>query len=282
MDVPWGNLVAIHISKSRGGTEPEIQSSIELAEIAILLKELGLPYRIGRDWRNTTKELPAPTYKPLRDPRIWAPRTGRIAELGVMPEGYQGPAMWDPNYSNDPDDDEDDDGDGLKIFGVTDIILYLLEKYDTAQRLSFSPGSEYHYLALFSFVSTLMSTKVVLLADPYLNREVPLRNDPDALGHFETAVDDLTHCLEAILTGQQKMQQMIPGGAVGDGPWLIGNKMTFVDLLFGPCLYFVGCWMQHKSNETYPCCSLWLWNILRREGVLPAIKEATLPPPLEP
>ncbi|KAI3324227.1 hypothetical protein HD806DRAFT_543621 [Xylariaceae sp. AK1471] len=226
------------------GAGPVIESAIGSAEVAIVLNELRIPYYADKDWGSIMGEVPEPT---------------------IVPRTYHRPSIWDPNTP----------GITIIMSGAADIVLYLTTKYDTEHRISFENDSEYERERYI--LSHMMYTKMDLLSNPYLVPEKRLKNDPDAVRNFETAVGELAYGLEEILGAQQRKYEDVRG----DGPWLVSDRMTYVDLLFGPSLHFVCCWMENGLGELYPRCNEWLTRIIAREGVLPTIQEFTIPQPLE-
>ncbi|KAK9369378.1 glutathione S-transferase Ure2-like protein [Lipomyces kononenkoae] len=130
--------------------------------------------------------------------------------LAVNPNGRI-PAIHDPNT-------------GLTLWESGAIIEYLLEKYDTTYKLSFPPGSIESYHAkqwLFFQVSG---------QGPYYGQaswfnKFHDEKVPSAIERYVKEVSRVTGVLEGHLA-QQKVQ------ADGDGPWLVGNKYSYVDLAF--------------------------------------------------
>ncbi|KAE8383066.1 glutathione S-transferase [Aspergillus bertholletiae] len=198
-------------------------------KVLILLNELSLPYTID----------PIP-FSEVKSP----------AFLAVNPNGRV-PALHDPNT-------------GLTIWESGAIIEYLVDRYDTARRISFEPGTPDFYLAK-QWLHFQMSGQ-----GPYYGQmswfiKFHTEKVPSAIERYVKEVNRVTSVLEGWLE-----KQAVGSGAEGsDGPWLVGGKMSYVDLAFVPWQrlppLFVGA--EDFDPEKFPFVKAWLGRMLEREGV---------------
>ncbi|PSR88679.1 glutathione S-transferase [Coniella lustricola] len=160
-------------------------------KIIMILEELGVPYKIHDIGFDKIKE---PEY------------------LKVNPNGRI-PAIQDPNRND------------IVIWESGAIIEYVLEVYDTENKISFARGSEEYFHAkqwLFYQVSG---------QGPYYGQGVWFlkyhpEKVPSATARYHKEVARVHGVLEGHLAKQK--------GNSSDGPWMVGNKFSFVDLAFYP------------------------------------------------
>jgi glutathione S-transferase len=205
-------------------------------KVIILLKELGVPYEV--------------------DP-IMIPDAKKPEYMAVNPNGRL-PAIQDPNTD-------------LTLWESGAIIQYLVERYDTKHQLSFPTGSTESHLAkqwLF-FQATGQG--------PYYGQLVwfskyHAEKLPSAIERYIKEVNRVTGVLEGHLAEQKKKQ----GSGAGDGPWLVGNKLSYADLAFVPWQMGVGVTLQadQYSVDKYPHVKEWLGNMMKRENVKKAMEVA--------
>ncbi|KAF3763436.1 glutathione S-transferase [Cryphonectria parasitica EP155] len=197
-------------------------------KVAIVLEELGIPYETENIPFSEVKKLPYVAINP----------NGRV------------PAIEDPNS-------------GLTLWESGAIIEYLIEKYDTDNKLSFPRGSKEDYLArqwLYFQVSG---------QGPYYGQAVWFNKFhqeklPSAVERYVNEIGRVTHVLEGYLAAQKAK-----GGS--DGPWLVGNKLSFADLAFIPWQnYTLTGFIEGFDATKYPVVKEWLEKML----ALPSVQAA--------
>ena len=130
--------------------------------------------------------------------------------LAINPNGRL-PSIYDPNTD-------------LTLWESGAIVEYLIERYDTTHKLSFAPGTADAYHAkqwLFFQVSG---------QGPYYGQASWFEmfhpeKLPSALERYLNEVHRITGVLEKHLASVQI-------DADSDGPWLVGNKMSYADIAF--------------------------------------------------
>ena len=168
--------------------------------------------------------------------------------LAINPNGRI-PSIHDPNT-------------GLTLWETGAIIEYLMERYDTEHRLSFAPGTPDSYHAkqwLYFQVSG---------QGPYYGQAVWFKKYhpeqlPSAVERYVKEINRVTGVLDKYLA-QQKEEH---GGS--DGPWLVGNKMSFADLAFVPWQGVLGRLFEKDEydDEKYPHVKEWIGKMMSREKV---------------
>ncbi|KAH6843246.1 glutathione S-transferase [Chaetomium sp. MPI-CAGE-AT-0009] len=200
-------------------------------KVTMILEELNLPYtHIPIDF----KDVKSPEYTAINP-------NGRL------------PAIRDPNNSD------------LILWESGAIIEYLMERYDTDRRLSFAPGTSEAYLTkqwLFFQASG---------QGPYFGQATWFKmyhheKVPSAFERYAGEVKRVSAVLESYLGGVKQKQEADGGG---DGPWLVGGKLTFADISF--VMWY--CWMEWSLDEEefnlgdYPVVKEWLYKMKARESV---------------
>ncbi|KUI60582.1 Glutathione S-transferase 1 [Cytospora mali] len=199
-------------------------------KVAMVLEELGLPHDII----------------PIDFPDLKKPDY-----LAINPNGRM-PAIYDPNTD-------------LTLWESGAIIEYLVERYDTAHKISFQPGTAEAAHAkqwLFFQVSG---------QGPYYGQAVWFKkyhpeNLPSAFDRYAKEIARVTGVLEGHL-GRQKEAGV--GGA--DGPWLVGGKFSYADLAFlswqDMVVLFAG--KEVYNADEFPLVSDWIARLRAR----PALKK---------
>lgn len=191
-------------------------------KITMLLEELNLPY----------EHIPI-DFKDVKQPEY----------LAINPNGRL-PAIRDPNNG------------GLILWESGAIAEYLVERYDTARKLSFAPGTPeaYHTKQWLYFQASGQG--------PYFGQASWFKvyhpeKVPSAFERYRNEVRRVSGVLEAYLGSRRS--EAAPGEG-GGGPWLVGGKMTFADIAFIPWF----CWMEWVLDEEefkleeYPTVMDWL------------------------
>ena len=202
-------------------------------KIAVLLKELNLPHEIINI---PFSDIKKPDY------------------LSINPNGRI-PAIEDPNT-------------GLTLWESGAIIEYLIERYDTAQKLSFPAGSNESYLAkqwLYFQVSG---------QGPYYGQYAWFKKYhpeqvPSAVERYAKEINRVTGVLEGHL---RKQKEAFPAAA--DGPWLVGGRISFADLAFVPWQTITEMFMEKGEYDpaAYPLVKAWVTRMAERESSK-AVKE---------
>ncbi|KAL2021621.1 hypothetical protein VTK56DRAFT_6974 [Thermocarpiscus australiensis] len=160
------------------------------------------------------------------------------------------PSIYDPNTD-------------ITLWESGAIIEYLLDKYDPDHKFSFPPGTPEHYHArkyLFFQVSG---------QGPYYGQVAWFKTYhheklPSAIDRYVAEVNRVTGVLEKLLA-----EQAAKGGGGKDGPWLVGGKYSYADLVFvswqtiitkvvGPDEY---------NPDSYPHVKAWIDRMLARPAV---------------
>ena len=168
--------------------------------------------------------------------------------LAINPNGRI-PAIQDPNTN-------------LTLWESGAILEYLIERYDTEHRLSFAPGTPESYLAkqwLYFQVSG---------QGPYYGQAVWFKRYhpeqvPSAVERYVKEINRVSGVLDKHLA-QQKQEH---GGS--DGPWLVGNKLSYADLAFVPWQGLLGRVLgkDEYNDDDYPHVKEWIGKMMSRETV---------------
>jgi glutathione S-transferase len=205
-------------------------------KVAMILSELNLPH-----------EFSPISFADVKKPEF----------LAVNPNGRM-PAIEDPNSN-------------LTLWESGAILEYLVERYDTERTLSFAPGSSEAYLAKqWLFFQTTGQ-------GPYYGQAVWfIRYHPErlqsAVDRYVGEIKRVSGVLETHLAKQKEEH----GGKDGfDGPWLVGNKLSYVDFAFVPWQASLPTILpagEYDYNEDeFPTVKEWLAKLGARESVKKAI-----------
>jgi glutathione S-transferase len=136
--------------------------------------------------------------------------------LALNPNGRL-PAIHDPNTD-------------LTIWESGAIIEYLIERYDTNEprKLSFTPGSAEAELAR-SFLYLQVSGQGPYYGQAFWFKIYHSEKIPSAVERYVNEAKRVTGVLDKWLAKQKEANK-----DVGDGPWLVGNKLSYADLAFIP------------------------------------------------
>ncbi|KAI9732935.1 MAG: hypothetical protein M1818_007368 [Claussenomyces sp. TS43310] len=206
-------------------------------KVGIILEELGLPY-----------ETIAIPFSDVKKPEY----------LAINPNGRV-PAIHDPNT-------------GVTLWESGAILEYLIERYDTEHRLSFAPGTpeSYHAKQWLYFQASGQG--------PYYGQSVwftkfhpePL---PSALERYVREVNRVSGVLDGYLAEQKEEHSSRTGG---DGPWLVGNKLSYADLAFVPWQRIIGTLLKKDeyNEDDFPYVKEWLGKMTSREAVRKVLDSA--------
>ena len=200
-------------------------------KVAIILKELGLPH-----------EIVDTPFSDVKKPEY----------LAVNPNGRI-PAIHDPNTD-------------ITLWESGAIIEYLTEKYDAKHQISFASGTPESYQArqwLYFQVSG---------QGPYYGQAGWFKiyhseQVPSAIERYIKEINRVTGVLEGVLV--QQKEKYGDGSAGSDGPWLVGNKLSYADMAFIPWQVIVGRFYKKDefNQDDFPLVKEWLGKMTSRAAV---------------
>ncbi|KAI8631288.1 glutathione S-transferase [Xylariaceae sp. FL1651] len=205
-------------------------------KVATILEELNLPYEISHV---EFADVKGPAY------------------TAVNPNGRV-PAIYDPNT-------------GLTLWESGAIIEYLVEKYDTARKLSFAPGSNEYYLAR-QFMAFQISGQGPYFGNAiYFKRFAPEPN-PNAVARFVKEINRVAGVVESVLSEQKKKHA--GSGAEGEGPWLVGGRLSYADLAFWVWFHLTALQLEKDQYDVdqYPLVKEWLGKMAARKTTSEVLK----------
>ena len=199
-------------------------------KVAMILEELDVPYEINPFPISDVKK---PEY------------------LAINPNGRL-PTIKDPNT-------------GITLWESGAIVEYLIERYDSKQRLSFAAGTTESYLAKqwLYFQTTGQG--------PYYGQAVWFKTfHPEQLPSVIERYVKETNRVSGVLDGYLGLQKREFGNSAGfDGPWLVGNKFSFADVSFVMWAKVVAAILSKDeySEDNFPNLKDWLDRMTSREKV---------------
>jgi glutathione S-transferase len=176
--------------------------------------------------------------------------------LAINPNGRL-PAIHDPNTN-------------LTLWESGAIVEYLIERYDTERKVSFAPGSNeaYHAKQWLYFQVTGQG--------PYYGQAYWFRNYHGE--KIQSAIDRYTNEVKrvtAVLEGQLAREKELHSGDAGfDGPWLVGNKLSYADIAFVPWQASIVKTFTASGDydeAEFPLVTEWLAKLSARESVKKAM-----------
>jgi len=173
--------------------------------------------------------------------------------LAVNPNGRL-PAIRDPNT-------------GITLWESGAIVEYLIERYDTKHELSFAPGTEeyYHAKQWLFFQTTGQAPYFGQLA--WFKRYAP-EKIPMAIERYAKEIHRVTSVLEGWLGGQKEKY------SEGDGPWLVGNKLSYADISFFTWYWTIEALAKEEFDiKGYPLVNEWLEKMKARKSVVTVTEE---------
>ena len=169
--------------------------------------------------------------------------------IAINPNGRL-PAIYDSNTN-------------LTLWESGAIVEYLIERYDTTHQLSFGPGTTESYLAkqwLFFQVSG---------QGPYYGQAGWFKlyhpeQIPSAIERYIKEVNRVTAVLEGHLAKQKER-----GDGSDDGPWLVGNKLSYADISFVSWQTVIGMVTTKDEYDVdkYPLVKAWLGKLTARNSM---------------
>lgn len=176
--------------------------------------------------------------------------------LAINPNGRL-PTIHDPNTD-------------LTLWESGAILLYIIENYDKDHKLSFPPGSHEAQLARqWLFFQT--TGQGPYYGQAYWFSRQHEETIPSAVDRYIREINRVTGVLETHLGKQKELH-----GSSGDGPWLVGNKLSYADFAFVPwqgvaVRLFAGESGEYKEAD-YPLVTEWLAKLNARESVKKAME----------
>ncbi|KAJ6115809.1 hypothetical protein N7523_006226 [Penicillium sp. IBT 18751x] len=207
-------------------------------KVGIILTVLGLPYEAIHVGFDKVKE---PEY------------------VAINPNGRL-PSIHDPNT-------------GLTIWESGAIIEYLIERYDTEEprKLSF-PKFSAEAEAARSFLYFQTTGQGPYYGQAYWFVNYHSEKIQSAVDRYVNEAKRVTGVLEACLAKQKEADK----DNIGDGPWLVGNKISYADLSFIP-------WQRGAFGaladtgfkaEDFPLVGDWLQRMYAQKGVQAVLDSA--------
>ncbi|KAL1852468.1 Transcriptional regulator ure2 [Diaporthe australafricana] len=202
-------------------------------KVAIVLKELGIPHEVIAI---PLGEVKKPDY------------------VAISPNGRL-PSTQDPNT-------------GITLWESGAIVLYLIDKYDPDHHISFSRDTpEWHHAQQWLFFQTTGQ-------GPYYGQAAWFgkfhhEKLPSALERYVKEAHRVTAVLEGHLT---KQRETLGEGAIeaSGGPWLVGNKCSYADLVWVPWQLLLPKIVSKEDGldlGKYPVVADWLARMNKREAV---------------
>ena len=206
-------------------------------KVAIVLEELGLPHEV----------IPIPLSDVKKPDYVAINPNGRI------------PAIHDPNTD-------------LTLWESGAIIEYLIERYDTKHKLSFPPETSESYQAK-QWLYFQVSGQGPYYGQASWFKKYHSEQIPSAIERYIKEVNRVSSVLDGHL-GQQEGN--LGGNTVSDGPWLVGNKISYADLAFVSYQKIMGMILSKEEyNENdYPHLKQWLDKMTSRETVKNVLQAA--------
>lgn len=197
-------------------------------KVEMILNELGVPY-----------ETITVLFQDLKKPEYEA----------INPNGRV-PSIVDPNNNN------------LTLWESGAIVEYLIDRYDNQRLLSFPPGTpeDYHTKQwLYYQVSG---------QGPYYGQGVWFKRYhpekvPSAVERYVNEAKRVTAVLDKWLAKQKEEH-----GTGNNGPWLVGDKVTYADISFVPWQRVAKFFKEDGYNmEEYPHVQEWFDKLASRPPI---------------
>ncbi len=160
------------------------------------------------------------------------------------------PAIYDPNTD-------------ITLWESGAIVEYLTETYDKENLLSFPAGTKEYYLAK-QWIFFQTSGQGPYYGQAYWFMMFHNEKLPSAIARYIGEVNRVTGVLEGHLERQEKEY-----GASANGPWLVGNKFSYADVMFVPYQTVAALLFQENgyNPDKYPHVKEWISKISSMEKV---------------
>ncbi|KAJ5601992.1 hypothetical protein N7510_011526 [Penicillium lagena] len=170
------------------------------------------------------------------------------------------PSIHDPNT-------------GLTIWESGAIAEYLIERYDTEEprKLSFKPGSAEAELAR-SFLYLQASGQGPYYGQGYWFKKYHSERVPSAVERYVNEAKRVTGVLDNWLSKQKEANSE----NLGDGPWLVGNKLSYADVAFIPWQRTAGMAFTEDGFDVdaFPNAKDWLERMTSKETIKAVLDSA--------
>ncbi|KAI4099958.1 MAG: hypothetical protein L6R37_005754 [Teloschistes peruensis] len=201
-------------------------------KVGMLLKEFALPYDVINVPITDVKN---PSYTAINP-------NGRL------------PALHDPNTD-------------ITIWESGAIVEYLIEVYDSEHhRLSFKQGTPESWHAK-QWLHFQTSGQGPYYGQAYWFQKFHSEQLPSAIERYNKELNRVTRVLEDHLKQQKQLYaEKAPGS---DGPWLVGNKLSYADIAFVPWQVHVGKYMEKDAYDVdhFPLVKEWLGKMTSRKAI---------------
>ena len=199
-------------------------------KVAIVLEELGLPYKV----------IPIPLSDVKNPDYIAINPNGRI------------PAIHDPNTN-------------ITLWESGAIIDYVIERYDTKRLLGFPPGTAESYHAK-QWLYFQVSGQGPYYGQAAWFKRYHSESLPSAIERYTKEVNRVSAVLDGHLA-QQKGK--LEDSAISDGPWLVGNKFSYADIAFISYQKIIGMILtkDEYNEDDFPHLKEWLGKMCSRKAV---------------
>lgn len=170
------------------------------------------------------------------------------------------PAIQDPNT-------------GITLWESGAIIEYLVDHYDKECRLSFPPGTPESYHAK-QWLYFQTSGQGPYYGQLFWFKLFHSTQVPSAIERYIKEVNRVTGVLEGHLSKEKKEH----GDSIGfDGPWLVGNKISYADISFVSWQKGVEHLLDKDAfdMDKYPVVKEWLAKMTARPAIKTANKQST-------
>ena len=167
--------------------------------------------------------------------------------LAVNPNGRI-PAIHDSNTD-------------ITIWESGAIFLYLIERYDSKHKFSFGSGTPEFYHAQ-QWLCFQASGQGPYYGQASWFKKFHFERVPSALERYCKEMNRITGVLEGYLAQQKEMYPAT------DGPWLVGNKVSYADLSFIPWQEIIKVLFDKDEydEDNFPHVKEWLGKMTSRES----------------
>ncbi|KAI1268026.1 glutathione S-transferase [Xylariaceae sp. FL1019] len=155
----------------------------------------------------------------------------------------------------------DDPNTGLRLWESGPIVEYLMEKYDTGRKLSFEPDSDEYWHAR-QYMAFQISGQGPYFGNAVFFTKYAQPPNKEATARFVKEILRVHGVIERVLGDEKKKNPS------GDGPWLIGNKLSYADLAFSVWSgMLVKMWPADELKmDEYPLTKGWLDRMMARKS----------------
>ncbi|KAL8638508.1 MAG: hypothetical protein Q9228_004343 [Teloschistes exilis] len=201
-------------------------------KVGMLLEEFALPYDVINV---PITDIKNPSYTAINP-------NGRL------------PALRDPNTN-------------ITIWESGAIVEYLIEVYDSEHhRLSFKQGTPESWHAK-QWLHFQTSGQGPYYGQAYWFQKLHSEQLPSAIERYNKELNRVTRVLEDHLKQQKQLYaEKAPGS---DGPWLVGNKLSYADIAFVPWQVLVEKHMKKDAYDVdnFPLVKEWLGKMTSRKAI---------------